>query len=172
MQDPEGAGKQGEFGVNHRGKFGTCTIISAALLFSPKTSTAQSAAAASASQAPAAQQTAPESSAPFRAFSRLVVVDAVVTNHAGEPVHGLKREDFHISEDGVEQPITAFEELVSNTQPAPSPALKLPPNTYTNYEEKPATTAVNLLLLDALNTPMKDQAYVREQMIKYLKDIP
>jgi len=31
---------------------------------------------------------------------------------------------------------------------------------------------VNLLLLDALNTPMKDQAYVRQQLLAYLNATP
>jgi len=42
------------------------------------------------------------------------------------------------------------------------PALpKLDPGTYTNYSPTPASGALNILLLDTLNTPMKDQPVVR-----------
>ena len=36
----------------------------------------------------------------------------------------------------------------------------------------PESSAVNVLLLDALNTPLADQMQVRQQMLDYLKTIP
>jgi VWFA-related protein len=48
---------------------------------------------------------------------------------------------------------------------------KLPPNTYTNYRP-PQSGGVNVILLDALNTPQKDQLYVRRQLLDYLKNLP
>ena len=41
--------------------------------------------------------------------TRLVLVDAVVTGKQDEPVGDLTAKDFHIFEDGKEQPITAFQ---------------------------------------------------------------
>src|ERR1700710_2626122 len=41
--------------------------------------------------------------------TRLVVLDVVVTDKAGNPVEGLTREDFTIFEDGKQQRISSFE---------------------------------------------------------------
>jgi len=48
----------------------------------------------------------------------------------------------------------------------------MPPNVYTNYPLTQTADAVNVLLLDALNTPTRDQTYVHSEMIKYLRTIP
>ena len=48
----------------------------------------------------------------------------------------------------------------------------LPPGIFTNYSPAPASGAVNILLLDALNTPLADQAYVRQQLLDYLRSTP
>ena len=47
----------------------------------------------------------------------------------------------------------------------------LPPHTYTNIPDYPEAGAVNVLLLDRLNTAFLDQAYVRYKMIQYLGKI-
>jgi VWFA-related protein len=104
----------------------------------------------------------------LRTNANLVLVDVVVTDH-GNPVHGLDRSRFHILEDGHEQPIASFDEhkpASANTTSTPQPAL--PPHTYTNLPAYPQATAVNVLLLDALNTPMANQMDVRHKMIEYL----
>ncbi len=49
---------------------------------------------------------------------------------------------------------------------------KFPPGVFTNYTPEPVNGAVNLLLLDTLNTPLTDQAYVRQQLIAYLNATP
>jgi VWFA-related protein len=117
-------------------------------------------------------QAAPQSGNPaIRTSSNLVIVDVVVSDD-GKPVKGLQQQSFHIFEDGREQTIKVFEEhnSVSASQIRKPPVL--PPNTYTNLPESSVTSAANVLLLDALNTPMKDQMYVRKQMMEYLKNIP
>jgi len=102
---------------------------------------------------------------------RLVLVDVVVTNSKGESVPGLHKSDFEISEDGTPQTISNFEEH----QGAPATQVKLPPmppNVYTNFPLTQKADSVNVLLLDALNTPSNDQSFVHSQMLKYLKTIP
>ncbi len=116
------------------------------------------------SQNPPADSSAPA----LRASSNLVLVDIVVTDH-DKPVHGLDRSRFHVLEDGSEQTISSFDEH----QPAAAPPAflapaALPPNTYTNLPAYPDSPAVNVLLLDALNTPTGDQMRVRSKMIDYL----
>jgi VWFA-related protein len=118
---------------------------------------------------PSAQSQNTASSAPaIRANSSLVLVDVVVTDH-DKPVHGLDRSRFHVFEDGNEQSLFSFDEH----QPAGAPpaflaSAPLPPNTYTNLPAYPESSAVNVLLLDALNTPLGDQMRVRRKMIDYL----
>jgi VWFA-related protein len=117
-------------------------------------------------------QAAPQSGNPaIRTASNLVVVDVVVSDD-GKPVKGLQQQAFHVFEDGREQTIKVFEEHNSVNSSQIRKPLVLPPNTYTNLPESSVTSAANVLLLDALNTPMKDQMYVRKQMMEYLKNIP
>jgi len=107
----------------------------------------------------------------FQAKVRVVVVDVVVTNSKGDPVTGLHKEDFEVSEEGTPQTIATFEEHHA----APLTQLKLPPmppHIYTNFPLIQSADSVNVLLLDSLNTPLRDQTYVHEQMIKYLGTIP
>lgn len=111
----------------------------------------------------------------LHANTNLVLVDVVVTDH-GKPVRGLAQTRFHVLENGKEQPISAFDEH----EPAPAPkdaaAIKaaiaaLPEHTYTNLPVYPDAGVVNVLLLDALNTPMANQAEARRQMIDYMSTI-
>ena len=48
----------------------------------------------------------------------------------------------------------------------------LPAGIFTNFTPVPATGPVNVLLLDALNTQMKDQSYVHNQLVQFLKNTP
>ncbi len=120
-------------------------------------------------------QTAPSDSgnsvATLKTKVRLVLVDVVVTNGKGEAVSGLHKDDFQVFEDGKPQTISTFEEHHG----APPTQIKLPPlppHVYTNFPATQKADSLNVLLLDALNTPARDQTYVHSQMIKYLKTLP
>ena len=111
----------------------------------------------------------------LKANAQLVVVDVVATDSNRKPVRGLKVSDFTLTEGNVPQAITHFEEhtaltAADATRFAAMP--KMPPGIFTNYTPAPANGAVNVLLLDSLNTPMKDQTYVRQQLLAYLKSAP
>jgi VWFA-related protein len=124
--------------------------------------------------APPAQQ--PASAVPtLRARANLVVVDVVVTDKNRNPIKNLKREDFTLLEDKTPQTIGSFEEHapLAPGEAAKIPALpKLPPGIFTNVTPAPVNSAVNVLLLDALNTPLADQDYLHKQLIAYLKSVP
>ena len=117
------------------------------------------------------QQTSPAMPAVvLQTNANLVLVDVVVKQDK-KPIHGLSKEDFHLIEDGHEQPITTFEEHIpSDATPATIRPL-LPLNTYTNVPQYPPLTAVNVLLLDGLNTPLVNQMDVRRKMIEYMGKI-
>jgi VWFA-related protein len=119
-----------------------------------------------------------ESATVLKATTRLVVVDVVATDRKGEAIRDLELPDFTLLEDGKEQQIRAF----SFQEPKPAPvgapaqltpaALQLPENIFTNIPRYQASSALNVVLLDALNTTLPHQAYVRDQMIKYLEKLP
>jgi VWFA-related protein len=127
------------------------------------------------SQPSATQQPSQSGVATLRAGTQLVVVDVVVTDKNQKPVHGLKASDFTLTEENVPQVVKHFEEHTALT-PADAtkfpPMPKFPPGVFTNYIPEPVNGAVNLLLLDALNTPLRDQFYVRQQLLAYLNATP
>ncbi len=103
---------------------------------------------------------------PFQSKVSVVLVDVVVTN-GDEPVSGLDKKDFQVLEDGKRQTIADFEEH-KGVQIQPSKLPPMPPDVYTNFPPVKATDSVNVLLLDALNTQVSDQSYVRSQLTRYL----
>jgi VWFA-related protein len=120
------------------------------------------------------QTAAPDSGnavATIKSKVRLVLVDVVVTNGKGDAVTGLHKQDFEVLEDGKPQTISTFEEH-HGAPPTQIKVPPLPPHVYTNFPVMQTADSVNVLLLDALNTPSRDQSYVHAQMIKYLKTIP
>jgi VWFA-related protein len=102
--------------------------------------------------------------------SRLVPLDVVVTDKKGRPIHGLKKEAFHIKEDGVLQPISRFEE--HSAVAAKSVLPPLPPGEHTNFPLTAVNDSETVLLLDSLNTKLADQAFVHQQIIQFLKTLP
>ncbi len=104
----------------------------------------------------------------FQSKVRAVLLDVTVTDKGGAPINDLKKEDFEITESGKPQAIASFDEHKAQ---APQALPPLPPHTYTNNPLNKTADSVNVLVLDALNTPIVDQMYARQQMIKYLKQI-
>jgi VWFA-related protein len=119
----------------------------------------------------ALQETLLQSMPVFKANTREVIVDVVVTKGNGDPVLGIRQEDFEIKEDGKPQTLGFFEEHTAKALPPGSqkPLPSLPPNTYTNVPPAPESDSVNVLLLDMLNTSMRDQAFVHNNITDFLK---
>ena len=118
--------------------------------------------------APPAQPPTPHAVPTLHASAQLVVVDVVVMDSSHKPVHGLKASDFALMENGAPQALRSFEEH----SVAPTPALPEPPpppGIFTNKPLVPPGGAVNILLLDSLNTPTSDQSYLHQQLLSYLK---
>src|SRR3954468_16706962 len=115
--------------------------------------------------APAQPQAGESTSPTIRANSRLVVVDVVVTDSAGKPVTDLKPEDFTVEENGKSQKMASVE-LVNGTPQAPE---TLPDTVYSNRPEFNAPRpGYTIMLIDALNTPIANQAYARQQLLRYV----
>ena len=113
------------------------------------------------------------SAATFHVTARNVVIDVVVTDKSGKAVTGIPRQNFQVFEDGKPQTMTFFEEHAgAAATAAPVEPPPLPPDTFTNVPRALPADSVNVILMDALNTPIEDQIYVHKQMIKYLATIP
>jgi VWFA-related protein len=105
----------------------------------------------------------------FRTQTVLVQVPVVVTDKGGNHVHGLTKADLHVFENGKEQQISAFEEVVASTAkistPAPQPGefrnLTIPDNEAHN---------ITVIALDTVNTPFLDQTRGRHELVKYLAE--
>lgn len=102
--------------------------------------------------------------------SRTVVVDVTVTDKQGQSVPGLHKDDFHISEEDSPQIVTSFEEH-KGAAPKEITLPSMPPNVFTNFPTARGADSVNVLLLDLLNTQPQNQAFVRQQVIKYLGQV-
>ncbi|MGC2636286.1 MAG: VWA domain-containing protein [Acidobacteriaceae bacterium] len=107
----------------------------------------------------------------FRTNTNLVLVDVVVRDK-GKPVEGLPQSEFHVFEDGKPQQVTIFEEHKATDAVDVAKAPALPPHFFSNDPQYALTSAADVVLLDALNTPYTDQMYVRHRMLAFLKTIP
>ena len=118
----------------------------------------------------AAPQTAPPA-ATITTRTELVLVPAIVSDHHGAHIPGLTQDDFTVLENGVEQKIASFEEVKPTAAPVQQLTATTPPMQFTNM--RPANfqpRRVNIIVLDSLNTPFSDQAYARQQLIRYLRE--
>ena len=140
--------------------------------------------------------------ATFKVSTKAVVVDVVVTDSKGHPVRGLSQQDFQLAEDNRPQDIRYFREfndvdvsvqqpsdaqatttqassaaplgsttIASGTPGAPAPPAPSP-NVFNNRARSSQSGAVTMVLFDMLNTPVSDQVYARQQLIKFLESKP
>jgi len=109
---------------------------------------------------------------PLRVYSRETIVDVTVSDAKGHPVHGLPQSAFTVYEDGKPQPVRSFREIGKATPMVTRTMPKLPPHVYTNIQPAPSSNAINILLMDQLNTGPQDQIFVKDETIKYLKSMP
>ncbi len=121
----------------------------------------------SVSESKPAQSTAPT----IKVATRIVLIDVVVTDHKGESIPDLHKEDFVIEEDGKQQTLSAFDEHKPNTSAPVEPPV-LPPNVYSNQAAVKPSDSVNVLLIDMLNTQPWFQKDVVNQVSKYLESVP
>jgi VWFA-related protein len=143
-------------------------VCTASAQQAPATSTQSPQQPAAASPQGAAQQPP----AVVKVKTRLVIVDVVARNGKGDAIADLKPEDFTVLEDGKPQKISAFSFQHPDSTARPVPAPVLPRNTFNNLPRYQPNGALNVLLLDALNTTLLNQAYARQCMVKFLGNLP
>ncbi|RSL19415.1 VWFA-related protein [Edaphobacter aggregans] len=106
--------------------------------------------------------------------TNLVILDVVVSSPNGHPVHDLQAKDFVVSEDGRPQQVRNFQQHampVTGHDDSMAPP-KLAPGLFTNFTTSHGDGPANVLLLDMLNTPLRDQTYARQQIQDYLNHAP
>ncbi|MGB0071407.1 MAG: VWA domain-containing protein, partial [Terracidiphilus sp.] len=162
------------------GRVSSFTGLLAVTLFAGSVLTAQIPEPATNSQTPPPAQTspsiavAPPGAPTLRITTREVLLDVLATDANGHPVTGLKAADFAISEEGELQVIRRLDEhhgmsAAEMEKLASTPPL--PPNTFSNFTPVRNTNASIVLLLDAMDSPIEAQMGMREQLIKYLKQM-
>jgi len=118
------------------------------------------------------RKTSPQQEQPtIRVTTHLVQVNVIVQDKHGQPVPDLTRDDFILLDEGKPQKIGLFS--VESDRPLSKPVEPLPPGTFTNRPEYrgQVQTSVTAILLDGLNTRFEDQAYARQQVIKFLEQL-
>ncbi len=97
--------------------------------------------------------------------------DVLVTDAHGDPVHGLPRSAFHVSDQGKSQTIRDFEEGAPPT-PATSVAETLPPGVFTNAVMHDAPGSSEVVLIDTDDIAVTDQMYLRQQLMQAINNLP
>ena len=98
--------------------------------------------------------------------ARIVILDVVVTDKAGNLVSGLTKDDFTIYEDKARQTIRSFETPEQHVLP---PGVSI--NSTADLAKAP-DAPVTLLVLDELNTRFEDMSFARNSLEKYLNAQP
>jgi len=103
----------------------------------------------------------------FKSQTTLVQVPVIVTDKAGNHLHGLTKTDFTILENGKAQKVSTLEEIIPAANG--SSGWANPVGTFSNVVPDERTPrAMTVILLDEVNTPFLSQSYARQQLIKYL----
>jgi VWFA-related protein len=106
----------------------------------------------------------------LRSTTRLVQVSVVVQDGKGQPITGLKPEDFTVYDEGKQQSIATF---VSEGPVPEEKSRPLPFNVFTNRFDRLGQhpSSATAILFDALNTQPQDQSRVRLQILMFLKQL-
>lgn len=123
------------------------------------------------SQQQSADSQAKDSPATLRTNVHLVVLDVVAMDDHGHPAADLDRDDFVVLEDGKPQQVKQFEPRMSSGAPPSEPTASLAPNEYRNVPVQ-VPNAVNIILMDTLNTQPQEQGEARRHLVSFLQAMP
>jgi len=133
----------------------------------------------SAKDAPPAQPVPTSPAAPaevptIRASVRLVEVPVIVKTRQGDPVIGLKKEDFEVYDNGVRQEVRVFLEEDSEWQTAGTAApAASQTQVFSNAEARHAMPPTStFILIDPLGMDWAERAYTRIEILRFLHELP
>lgn len=163
-----------------------CSLAVSALagsVFAQSTTPADPSSSSSGNSAPTPTQDAPrlETRAPdqqptitIRQTVRRVVVDVMVRDANGRPVHGLTEKDFTVKEDHQPERVLSFD-VYDFDKPSISRgpnAPPLPPNVFVDVPQIPEHGPLYVILYDMVNMEKEDQMTARPQILKFIKNSP
>ncbi|HYW38194.1 MAG TPA: VWA domain-containing protein [Terriglobales bacterium] len=99
----------------------------------------------------------------YRSKTDVVLVPVVVRSTNG-PVEGLKPEQVSVTEDGKPQKVASVELIKTGTR------VRRPekPGEFSNELVAPGPARLTIIGIDMINTPFLDQAFARQEILKYL----
>ena len=105
--------------------------------------------------------------ATIRTSSRLVILDTLVVDRKDNVVTGLRKEDFHVTEEDTPQTVLNFS----------APGTFAPPvdaaiHSTADLDRIAPRAPVNIILLDEFNTRFEDMAFARYSLKKFLQKQP
>ena len=111
------------------------------------------------------------SGATVRTVTRLIQVSLIAQDKHGQPITDLTKEDFKLFDKGGEEKIEFFSMESLGLMPRDSEPSQ--PDTWTNRwrQRDGVPTSVTVILLDGLNTRLQDQAYARDQVVRFLSQL-
>jgi VWFA-related protein len=102
-----------------------------------------------------------------------VLVDVVVADSHGNPVHGLTKSDFAVAEDGVPQTVLAFDAHDFDKMSYVPPKMPaMPADSFVNLPATPERGPLYVLFYDLVNIPQEYQVVARAQLVKFIQDKP
>ncbi len=107
----------------------------------------------------------------FRTGTTLVEFTLIAIDRNGNPVSDLTHEEIVVKDKGRPRELAFFRYEGGEQSQAPPP---LPAGVFTNRADKTPGPPRNItaILLDTLNTPARDQVWVKAQVTRYLRDLP
>ena len=104
----------------------------------------------------------------IKVSTRLIQVGVVAHDREGNPVGDLQKSDFEIFDDGKRRDAAFFSSEFRAQRVEP---LSLPLNTFSNRLGTQASTNATVILLDGLNTHIRDQVFAKPQLVSFLEQI-
>ena len=103
----------------------------------------------------------------FSSEVTLVTVDAVVLDDAGDPVRGLSKDDFVLTENGQPQKVATFEAIVAG---APVSEPKEPPAVSTNVVQARQVGRTFVIVFDSVHLTPDGALRAKDAIGRFLKD--
>src|SRR5262249_31760222 len=103
----------------------------------------------------------------FKTRTEFVQV-AVLVQRSGVHVSGLAKSNFVVQQDGKDQPIATFEEV----RAADLPNRGGTDQKFGNARAATTSQQITIIAIDTVNTPVMDQAYFHEELLKFLAEAP
>jgi VWFA-related protein len=108
----------------------------------------------------------------LHANKRVVLTDVTVTDHKGNPIHGLNASAFQILDNGKPQDLASFEEHAGPPIESAPPAVTKP-GVYSNDFLLHPPPVFNIVLIDLATVGnLPDQMYLYYELTQFLKHLP